>query len=246
MLDTGAHLSALTADSQAFADLAASPGVLDHPVPACPGWTGADLVGHLGGVYGWATATAQAGGERPDHKREQPPPGRGELLEWFGQLRAAVIDALSSRQPDEPAWVFTGGEGSIAWWRRRQSLETAVHLWDLQQAAGAPAPIATELAADGMDELLTEFLANYLKRRPVEGLKGTLHLHCTDTEGEWTLDFGAEGLAVQAGHTKADTALRGPASDLYLWLWNRKGLEGSSLEVFGDRSVAEAWEQVRI
>jgi uncharacterized protein (TIGR03083 family) len=244
VLDTGTHLSALAADSQAFADLAGEH--LDAPVAACPDWTVADLVGHLGGVYSWVSLIVPAAGDKPDGERAVPPPEPDALIPWFREQRDNVIDALTSREPDAPAWTFVRSASTVGWWRRRQALETSVHLWDLQNAAGRPAPVAPELAADGVDELLGTFLPGSLRRKPDERLEGTFHVHCTDTEGEWVVDFGADGLAVRREHAKADTAVRGPASELFLWLWNRIPLEDAALEVFGRRETAEALAAVRL
>lgn len=245
MLDTGTYLSTIAADSQAFADLAE--GRLDVPVPACPDWVGADLVGHLGSVYSWVALCVEAGGQRPGLDRDQPPSGADELVGWFRERRAGALDALSSRQPDAPAWIFGGrGEANVGWWRRRQAIETALHLWDLEQAAGAPGRIDPELAADGTDEFLGQFLPSVLTRRPVPQLRGTLHVHATDAPGEWSLDFGVADLDVRRTHSKADTAVRGPAAGLLLWLWNRMDADGAGLEVFGDRAVVDAWASVTV
>lgn len=245
MLDTGLHLSALAADSEALADLAE--GHLDLPVPACPEWTVADLLGHLGGVYSWAWLVVRAAGEKPDKDRDRPPPERDALVEWFREERTAAIDALSSAAPDAPAWVFLRrSQPTVGWWRRRQALETAVHLCDVEAALGRPGSVAPDLASDGVDEFLSAFLPGYLGRNRVEGLAGTFHVHCTDADGEWVMDFSAPELEVRREHAKADTAVRGPASSLFLWLWNRVPLDGPGLEVFGRRDVAEALAGVRL
>jgi hypothetical protein len=121
----------------------------------------------------------------------------------------------------------------------------AVHRWDAQAAAGMkPDPVAGDLAVDGVDEMLVQFLPGALSRRPVEGLTGTLHLHATDAEGEWWLDLDAEGLDTRRQHAKADTAVRGPASSLYLWVWNRVAPPAAGLEVFGRTDTVEAWRAI--
>lgn len=245
MLDTGAHLSALAADSEAVADLAE--GHLDRGVLACPGWTVADLLGHLGGVYSWAWLVIRAEGDKPDKDRDQPPTDPDELVDWFREERTAAIDALSSREPEDPAWTFLrNATPNVGWWRRRQAMETAVHLFDVESAVGRPKPVAPDLAADGVDEIVTDFLPAFVRRNAVEGLEGTMHLHCSDTEGEWVIDFGAPDLDVRREHAKADLAIRGPASDLLLWLWNRVPLDSGTLEVFGREDVAAALQGVRI
>jgi uncharacterized protein (TIGR03083 family) len=245
MLDTGAHLSALAADSQAFADLATD---LDRPVPACPDWKVADLVAHLGAVYSLVRGALTAEGGRPSRSRDQAPAAHDELLPWFLEERRAVLEELTDREPDAPAWNFTGVAGTfhVGWWRRRQAMETAIHLVDLQQANGAVVPVAPELAADGVDEALTELLPRAVGRSPglIEGASGTLHLHCTDTDGEWMIDFDGQVPVTRREHAKGDAAVRGPASELFLLVWNRRSLEG--LEVFGQRETAEILNRIHV
>ncbi|HEV7888142.1 MAG TPA: hypothetical protein VGO92_11335, partial [Acidimicrobiales bacterium] len=69
------------------------------------------------------------------------------------------------------------------------------------------------------------------------------HLHATDVPGEWLVSFEGGVVDVQRGHAKGDAALRGTASDLFLFLWGRAGPD--ALEVFGDPAVVEAWRQVK-
>ena len=47
--------------------------------------------------------------------------------------------------------------------------------------------------------------------------------------------------AIRREHAKADVAVRGPASDLELFLYNRRGSDG--LEVFGDPAQMAAWSE---
>lgn len=244
LLDTGAHLSALAADSEAMADLAEEH--LDVAIGACPGWTVADVTGHVGGLYSWVWLIIQADGAAPDKDRDSPPSDRSMLIDWFRDQRTAVVDALSSKEPEDPAWIFMrSGKPTVGWWRRRMAQETAVHLYDVELAAGRPGSVAPDLAADGVDEFLTQWLPALLRRNPLAGLEGTFHVHCTDADGEWVMDFSAPALDVRREHAKADTAVRGPASDLFLWLWNRLPLPSSGLEVFGRNEVAEALDAVR-
>jgi uncharacterized protein (TIGR03083 family) len=242
-IDPGAFLEALAADSQAIAD--AAPENLDRQVPSCPDWKVADLVGHLGGVYSYATANVEAGGARPEVERARPPAAPTQLVPWFAEWRSRVIEALSSRQPEDPAWSRFTGEGTVGWWRRRQALETAVHLYDVELASGRRASIGPELAAAGIDEFLSELLPFFLSRRQVAGLSGTFHVHATDTPGEWQLDFAKPDLDVRREHGKADTAVRGPADGLY-WLWNRTSAEDAGLEVFGDAGIVGKLAEIRL
>jgi uncharacterized protein (TIGR03083 family) len=261
-MDQAAYIAGITAESTALAGAAA--GHLDDRVPACPEWTVADLVGHLGGVFGWVSAVLAAGGARPAAGFTEPPGDRDALLDWYGQVRDQMVADLASHRPEDPAWVFVpSAPQNTGWWCRRQALESAVHRYDAQTAARTAASgkaasgkaasgkaasakgdsLDPVLAAEGIDEYLTGLLPR--RDKPIEGMTGTFHVHTTDTDGEWSLDFDVEGLAVRHEHSKADTAVRGPASDLYLWMLNRQTAEEGGLEVFGNASVVDAWRNVR-
>ena len=69
---------------------------------------------------------------------------------------------------------------------------------------------------------------------------GTIHLHATDIDGEWLVTLGPGGISHEHGHAKGDVALRGTASDLLLWCWNRVPVD-DRFEVFGDATLLEAW-----
>lgn len=246
-MDDLPYATIVAAEGAALADVAE--GNLDRPVPGCPEWTVAQLVAHLGGVHAWTRRVVAAGGERVSPREmASPPEDPANLLPWF---RAGVteLSAALSGDADAPAWTFPpNAPNTVGWWQRRQALETAVHRWDVQAAAdpGRVDVIAPDLAVTGIDEFLADFLPRALAANP-GALTGTLHLHATDTPGEWWLDFDADGLDTRRQHAKADTAVRGPAPGLYLWLWNRQTPEAAGLEVFGRPETAAAWpEAVRL
>jgi uncharacterized protein (TIGR03083 family) len=239
-MDPGEHLAAIRSEGASL--LATATGHLDQPVPTCPEWDVAALVTHLGRVYGWVVGILASNGEQFTGKRPDPPGGRAELPEWFAALHSQLIAALSARAPDAPAWVFSPSVPHQArWWYRRQALETAVHRVDAESAVGKITAVEPVLAADGIDEFLMQFLPGIVQRSNGGRLRGTLHVHCTDTPGEWWLDFDAEGLAPRREHAKGDTAVRGPASGLFLWLMNRQSAGEAGIEVLGDGAVVEAW-----
>jgi uncharacterized protein (TIGR03083 family) len=245
-MDPDTYLSVLAAEGAALA--AAAEGHLDRPVRTCPEWDVAQLVTHMGGVHAWVRKLVAAGGERvgPREAAIGPEEGR-DLLDWYREGVAQLVEALSV-DPDTPAWTFSRrAPDTVAWWRRRQALETAVHRWDAQTAESrGPDPVATELAVDGIDELLVDFLPGILSARPVDGLTGTFHAHATDTTGEWWLDFDAPEVAARREHAKADTAVRGPASGLYLWMWNRQSPDEAGLEVFGRAATVPSWRAITL
>lgn len=247
-MDPDRHLQALVDEGRAFAG--AAEGHLDGPVPPCPEWNVGGLVHHLGVIHRWVAATAAAGGERVQFERP-PRPDDADLLPWFRAGHEELVAALSV-DPDTKAWTFSPlGAANVGWWRRRQALETAVHRWDAQSATtGRPDPIEPALAVEGIDEVLLEFVGGHdrgpIANDPIDGLTGSLHLHSTDADGEWLVDLDARPPVTRREHAKADTALRGPASGLYLWLWNRQTPDQAGLEVFGSTEVVEAWRNVKL
>ena len=118
------------------------------------------------------------------------------------------------------------------------------------QAAGTPGPAAPgngaafepAFAADGVDELLMGFLARGIRRGNWAGLGGSLAIHADDgTAGgaDWLIagDPGAPG--VLRGTGRADCVVVGPASELYLMLWNRGPAD--RLQVTGDPGILAAF-----
>jgi len=90
-----------------------------------------------------------------------------------------------------------------------------------------------DLAVDGIDEFLELFAP--FKADQFDGPPFTIHLHTTDTDGEWLIAAGDGAMTVERAHAKGDVAARAGASDLLLMLWGR--VDGESLEVFGDHQV---------
>jgi hypothetical protein len=63
---------------------------------------------------------------------------------------------------------------------------------------------------------------------------GSVHLHCTDTAGEWFIHPDGR---VEPIHAKGDVAIRGTASDILLALYTRVPLD--HLDVIGDAALAQ-------
>jgi uncharacterized protein (TIGR03083 family) len=243
-VDQAGFLSAL--ELQSTRTTAAAEGRLSRPVGSCPGWEVKDVIGHLGSVYAWAAGAVAGGGERPGPMESAPEDNDG-LLSWFVQNRDELLASFVGRAEDDKAWVFVSASPqTVGWWARRQALESLVHRYDVETGAGVDvSPIDPELAVEGCDEYLSQFLPRILARNPVPALVGTFHVHATDAAGEWSLDFSEPGLT-RREHSKADTAVRGPAAGLYLWMWNRLTPEEAGLEAFGDDSVVSAWREVQM
>jgi uncharacterized protein (TIGR03083 family) len=232
------YVDAVAAESNALADSVAV-AELDTPVPSCPAWTMEDLGAHIGLVQRWAAAVVGAGAkERPSFGEPPSVTSARELSEWCREGTAAVVDALTRVDPDAAVWTFSG-DGRARFWFRRQAHEAAVHRWDAQNAVATAAPVEARLAADGVDEWLALLASRRGGGAAAEGeAESTLHLHCTDVDGEWLVRRSHAGLDIERVHAKGDVAARGAASDLNLYLWGR--IPADSLEVFGDLALLES------
>ena len=236
-LDNHQYLAAIAADSAALAD-AVTTASLDTPVPSCPDWTAADLVAHAGSVQRWAAGiVSTVAQERPER---DPPPSfssMNEAAQWFREGSAMLIAALDSADPDAPMWTFSF-DRRVGFWFRRQAQEVSVHRWDAESLAGTPQPLDATVAADGIDEWLAMVAAFGAGGLPEGEGESTVHLHCTDVDGEWLVRRSPDGLDIERAHAKGDVAARGTASDLHLYLWGR--VTADLLEIFGDAELLES------
>lgn len=208
---------------------------LDAPIRACGSWRVADLLWHVGEVHRFWTSMALSGTSvKPDHQRDERPEEM-DMIAWYESGLQRLVSTLSSLSPDQPCWTWAGAQ-NIQWLIRRMAHETTVHAWDALWAAGLQPSISPDLASDGIDEFLFVMTPLVREGQPIVG--GSVHVHCTDVEGEWLLVPG-DGLelVVTREHAKGSVALRGPALDILLVLWRRLPLE--AIEVIGDSSVAD-------
>lgn len=215
------------------------------PVPGCPDWTAADLVWHIGEVHDFWGWIVRERALEPDSYVDPQRPG-AELpvdeafaaVATFASERAAELyRVLVDTDPVTPVWSWSP-QHDVGWVTRRMAHETAMHRIDAEHAAGGEHRLAPGLAADGIDEFLEFFFPVAAPGPPP--LTGSVHLHCTDAAGEWTVrpdDDG--GLTVARDHAKADAALRGAANDLLMVLWRRASLD--TVTVFGDIELATAF-----
>jgi uncharacterized protein (TIGR03083 family) len=232
-METDAHLAAVTNENGRFAD-ALRAGPLDAPVPTCPGWDVQRLASHLGSVHRWVIGWIETG----EGTRNERGPTGPAIIDWFEEGIPVLVDHLASLDPAAITMSFVGAQPA-SFWPRRQAHEAAVHRFDAQAARGGGEPIDAALAVDGVDELLEVFVDSRLGRDVMTGAGETLHLHTTDHPGEWFITLTPEGIVWEHSHTKADVAVRGAASDLLLFLWNRVGPD--AVEIFGDQAVIDRW-----
>lgn len=211
-------LDRLAADTTAFGQLLECSD-LERRITACPDWDLRALAHHLGNVHRWAAAATRS--DSPPEEPTDEPAGRAELVEWYRAGAQALLVRLTEASPDEPCWHFGAKPRTVGWWLRRQTHETAVHLWDAQDAVGTGMALDATFAADGVDEVLDVFVPRQLRMGRIEDLAGALRLVATDALLDRVLGSG-DHLAT----------VTGPASDLLLLLWKRVPLD--ALDVTGD------------
>jgi uncharacterized protein (TIGR03083 family) len=224
-------------ESAALAEAARQPGVLAGAVPACPGWTGDDLVRHIGEVQAFWTAISRAGGAQPQDVPGREPIGQ-HVLDWYDDARTGLAKALREVPPDSRLWVWwnDGRSDTALEVARRQAHEAAVHRWDAQSVAGRTAPIPAELADDGVLEYCQRMLPS---AQDWSGPAGVLALAATDTGTRWLIRLDPRPTLATDEAAEPLATVSGSASDLDLWLWRRD----VTVRVSGDATVVAGFRQ---
>lgn len=222
-------------------------------VPTCPGWAVRDLITHLGGVHRWATDIVGRGltsVSGDDDAFFAAPAEDDALLPWFVEGASALIGTLRAAPADLAAFVFLkNAPPPSVFWARRQAHETTIHRVDALAArlgrlpTTAEAGISTELAVDGVDELLTGFIPRRSSRLRTDEPFRTV-VAATDAPVAWTVSVSADPpVVVEGSDTDAQSRLTGTAAALYLGLWNR----GDDVAETGTVDLLGHWrEQVRV
>jgi uncharacterized protein (TIGR03083 family) len=182
-------------------------------VPQYPTWTLRDLVVHVADVDARTRAVCES------LLRERPPaaprPADLDDFAWATAELERMLEVLRTADPEALVWTLID-DGRLGFWGRRMVIETGVHRWDAEGAAGDPQPLDPAVASHGLDE----FPAFYLPRL---GEVPAIELHATDLGRAWR--FGE-------GHPQA--FVEGTASDLFLRLMSRPGV---TLPVAWERAV---------
>jgi uncharacterized protein (TIGR03083 family) len=241
--DVAGYIEALREQGDLLADAAGRAG-LDAAVPACPGWSVADLLRHTSYVHRWAAGiVAQGLTSPPDEPSEEEILRRGPeadaLVRWFREGHAALVRTLEEAAPDLDCWAFLSAPSPLAFWARRQAHETAIHRADAESATGATSEYPADFAADGIDELIMGF-GQRRKYRPATSGEGSMQVLATDTGDAWHLDVDQGRIQAHRGPGPGECTVSGPASGIYLFLWNRSGDTQAKLAIAGDRDFLTA------
>jgi uncharacterized protein (TIGR03083 family) len=223
---------------------AADPGAA---VPGCPDWNVADLAGHIGGVHRWAghhVRTLSPKRISSSKLRIHVPDDPEQLPDWLRTGGAELLETLLAADPYAEMWAW-GADQHARFWSRRMLHETAIHRADAESAAGATPEYAADFAADGIDELITGFgrRRKYQPGSTTDGVR--LRVVATDTGDAWLIEARDGRLQPRRdadGSAEAGCTVSGPASGLYLYLWNRAAATPVGVTVTGDPRLLSAWQ----
>lgn len=234
-METSRYLACLKHDAARLREVAS--GSLGLPVPSCPDWTVTDLLAHVTEVYQHKTECIRQG-KRPEPW--PPPPTDEDPIERFDGALADLLDEFDHHDPADQAYTWFDPDQSVGFWIRRMALETVIHRVDAELAISDVTAIPTDLALDGIDEVLGIFLgwASIEEARrdeawPVlERVDGTIVVVRTD-DSAWSVRPTPQGVQVSSGAGPEPAAtVSGDPVDVLLWLWRRAGDE--KLTVQGD------------
>ena len=160
-----------------------------------------------------------------------------DLLAWFRTAHEALLAELAARDPQAAAPTWYPPEQVVAWFHRRMAQETAVHRVDVELACDAVTPVASDLALDGIDEVLDLFLRYGIGADPDEDTSSFAGRSILVRTGPhaWHVagqpDSGGQIQFVRELRA-ADASVSGEPSELLLWLWNRR--PDSAVRIDGD------------
>jgi uncharacterized protein (TIGR03083 family) len=248
-MEVAEYIDALRGQGAALAEAAGRAG-LDATVPTCSPWLVKDLLRHTGYIHRWAARHIT---ERPVSVLDGPDEAeilRGggsdeDLIEWFLAGHAALVQTLATADPDVSCGTFMAAPSPLAFWARRQAHETAIHRADAELASGSTPEYPADFAADGIDELIMGF-GRRRKYAPTAA-GGWLHVVATDTGDGWHVE-PHEGRLQPRRVVPADLpsgagcTVTGPASAVYLFLWNRSGPAPADVTIGGDRDALTSWQ----
>jgi uncharacterized protein (TIGR03083 family) len=176
-------------EDRALRAVAVASADMEAAVPSCPGWTGRDLVRHVGVTpQGLAICISTPIDSLPDMRKvregvKTAPPDDEDLIEWACAEIKGWAEHLRLLDPSAPAFSMTADK-TLGYWMRHSAVETTVHLWDVEGISGLRTEIPPDLAADGLDEML--LFVDYRHFRKDSLPTRWLLVAPTDTQRTWT------------------------------------------------------------
>ncbi|MFI1171739.1 maleylpyruvate isomerase family mycothiol-dependent enzyme [Streptomyces melanogenes] len=226
-------------------------------VPACPGWTFADLTRHHGTTHRWIAHLVRHRVTERVWSRDVPlelPDEEKDYPDWLAAAAEESLRVLRSADPETPMWSH-GADQHVRFFARRLLFEAVVHLADAELALGRTPRVEACTAADGIEEFLENlpYFGRLAESGAALGRDGaSLRLRATDTGAAWTVVLGgangfrwenAAGGASGSAVPEADATVtvEGPAGELLLLVYGRRAPGDEEFTVAGEREVLDAW-----
>jgi uncharacterized protein (TIGR03083 family) len=224
-MDTELCISRIRNSSETMLSLY-TPDTAELPVPACPAWTLRDLLLHLADVHHfWALTILEA-----DPSRELPfeaaYPEGADVIEWARSCTDELVVALRAKPFDSPCQVWWEEPAIAGAVGEHQVYEAALHCWDAQGAVMTPPAIDRDICVAGIPEWI-DVRKSWMTEMPLPHIT----FETTDAPGSWSL----------GGQSAGAVTIRGTASDVYLYMNGRLGVD--ALTVTGDVEALEAFTE---
>lgn len=237
-MELDAYLAMIASEAARVVAVADEAG-LDAKTPTCPTWNLRKLIHHTGEVHRWATAVVAGNftslANVPTDTRG-PLPSDEKTIEWFRDGVVALIHALATADESVKYDMFLREPrlSRLMIWARRQAMELCIHRVDAESAVGRCTAIPPKVAAEGTDEFVCAFITRG-EGAVHRATPRTIGIVPTDVPERWTLTISDGPIVTERKAGKADCTVIGTASDIFMALWNRPGLDESAVK--GDASL---------
>ena len=255
-LDPTTYLQHIRNESQRFRDvLAACDPTAD--VPTCPEWRADDLLWHLGEVQHWWTWMVTNRPKGPDgYPEPERPADHAGLLAFFDEQYVALVEALAAADPTDEAYTWHPEHKDVAFILRRQAHEALIHRRDAELTAHTITPFPTDLAADGVDEVLDVMYGGCPPWGEFSPLPHYLRVDLTDTDDRVWVQLGhfhgtdPDGIehdeddlhVVEDPGVEPDAVISGTAEVLDARIWRRG--DGAETHLAGDLKIVDRFRAI--
>lgn len=217
------YLELIEADSRRLSELARRD--LAAPVPTCPGWDVRQLVEHTAEVFQHKIACTRLG-RSPENWPPPVPPG--DPVDWLDASLDELLELLRERGPDAHSATWYPPDQTVGFWYRRMAHEAAIHRLDAEIVFDQTTPIDTELATDGIDEVLELFLEGDWTDQPADEWMGVSPDAGADQPvaviagtNTWRVTLYPDRVDVADGPGEVEATVGGDPSAVDRWLWGR-------------------------
>lgn len=198
--------------------VAVASGSLDRPVATCPGWRLRDVVRHLAEVYEHRIVCT----ELRAMPEPWPPvwPAARDPVGWLADAHLCRLAMLVRSGPLAASATWYPPDQTVGVWGRRMAHETVVHRVDGERAVGEETLVDSDLALDGIDEVLAVFLAGDWSEAPLDAGHGQ---RATIASGgrAWTGALERRHTDLLEADAPAAAAVTGDPAAVMLCLWGR-------------------------